>query len=88
MHPIHIVNPALDDYLLAHCTPADDILRDLAEETRKAVPELTTMQITQDEGALLTVLTQLTGAQLAVEVAPSPGTRPSVSPVVWPKAVG
>lgn len=68
MHPMHIVNPALDDYLLEHCTPEDDVLRDLADETRKALPELTSMQITQDEGALLTMLTQLTGAELAVEV--------------------
>ncbi|UGY92853.1 O-methyltransferase [Streptomyces gobiensis] len=67
-HPVHIVNPALDDYVLAHCTPADDILRDLAEETRKALPEHTVMQISHDEGTFLTMLTQLTGAQLAVEV--------------------
>lgn len=64
---MEIVNPALDDYLLAHCTPADDILRDLVEETHAAVPG-TTMQITQDEGEFLTMLARLTGARFAVEV--------------------
>lgn len=63
----HIVNPALDDYLLAHCTPADDVLRDLAAETRRHVPG-TTMQISQDEGVLLAMLVRLTGARLVVEV--------------------
>ncbi|WP_369206774.1 O-methyltransferase [Streptomyces sp. PU-14G] len=62
-----IVNPALDDYLLAHCTPADDLLRDLVEETHALVPG-TTMQITHDEGEFLTMLVQLTRATTAVEV--------------------
>lgn len=62
-----IVNPALDDYLLAHCTPADDLLRDLVEETYAAVPG-TTMQISHDEGELLTMLVRLTGAKFAVEI--------------------
>ncbi|MFI7277520.1 O-methyltransferase [Streptomyces sp. NPDC049879] len=63
-----IVNPALNDYLIAHATPADDVLRDLAEETRRALPEHLSMQITQDEGAFLTLLVRLTGARQAVEV--------------------
>ncbi|CAM3077437.1 MULTISPECIES: O-methyltransferase [Streptomyces] len=62
-----IVSPALDDYLLAHCTPADDILRDLVEETHALVPG-TSMQITHDEGEFLTMLVRLTGARTAVEV--------------------
>ncbi|WP_052848479.1 O-methyltransferase [Streptomyces avicenniae] len=63
-----IVNPALNDYLIAHATPADDVLRDLAEETRRALPGHISMQITQDEGAFLTLLVRLTGARTAVEV--------------------
>ncbi|MFI8853979.1 class I SAM-dependent methyltransferase [Streptomyces sp. 891-h] len=63
-----IVNPALDDYLLAHCTPADEILRDLVEETHERVPDFPTMQITHDEGEFLTMLVRLTGARTAVEV--------------------
>lgn len=62
-----IVNPALDDYLLAHASPADDILRDLVEETHQMVPG-TTMQITHDEGELLTMLVRLTRASFAVEI--------------------
>ncbi|MDT0346669.1 O-methyltransferase [Streptomyces litchfieldiae] len=64
-----IVNPALDDYLLDHANPAaDDVLRDLAAETRQALPEQRSMQISQDEGAFLTLLVRLTGARQAVEV--------------------
>ena len=63
-----IVNPAVSDYLLAHCTPADDLLRELAAETREAFPGAAGMQVSHDEGELLTVLARLTGARRAVEV--------------------
>jgi caffeoyl-CoA O-methyltransferase len=63
-----ITNPALTDYLIAHATPADEVLRDLAEETGRLAPELSGMQITQDEGAFLALLARLTGARQAVEV--------------------
>ncbi|UED85665.1 O-methyltransferase [Streptomyces profundus] len=63
-----IVNPALNDYLLAHATPADEVLRDLAAETAAALPEHLSMQITQDEGTLLTLLTRLTGTRRALEI--------------------
>jgi caffeoyl-CoA O-methyltransferase len=63
-----LIDPTLDSYLLSHVTPADDILRDLAEETRAATAGAARMQISHDEGAFLTILTQLTGAKLAVEV--------------------
>jgi caffeoyl-CoA O-methyltransferase len=64
-----ITNPALSDYLIAHATPAaDEVLRDLAEETRRTLPQFTGMQITQDEGAFLALLARLAGARQAVEV--------------------
>ncbi|MCM4077592.1 O-methyltransferase [Paractinoplanes hotanensis] len=63
-----IIEPAVSDYLLEHCTPADDVLRDLAAETRDAFPDAAGMQISHDEGELLTMLVRLTGARLAVEV--------------------
>ena len=63
-----IVNPAVSDYLLTHCTPADDLLRELAAETRQAYPEAADMQVSHDEGELLTMLTRLAGARRAVEV--------------------
>jgi len=62
-----IVNPALNDYLLAHASPADDVLRDLVEETHQVAPG-TTMQVSHDEGEFLTMLVQLTDAQFAVEI--------------------
>ncbi|HEY1573963.1 MAG TPA: class I SAM-dependent methyltransferase [Pseudonocardiaceae bacterium] len=63
-----IVNPALNDYLLAHCTQADDVLLDLAAETRQVAGEHVGMQITQDEGEFLTMLVRLVDAREAVEV--------------------
>lgn len=63
-----LIDPTLDTYLLSHMTPADDVLRDLAEETRAATGRAAGMQISHDEGTFLTILTQLTGAKLAVEV--------------------
>jgi caffeoyl-CoA O-methyltransferase len=63
-----IVNPALDGYLLAHCTPADDLLLDLARETRDAAGGAAGMQISHDEGVLLALLVRLVGARNAVEV--------------------
>lgn len=65
---MHIVNPDLEEYLNAHSEPADEVLRDLAEETQRALPESAGMQVSSGQGALLTMLVQLTGAQLAVEV--------------------
>jgi caffeoyl-CoA O-methyltransferase len=63
-----IVDPAIDDYLVAHSEPADDVLRDLAEETHRDLAPQSGMQISHDEGELLTMLVRLTGARQAVEV--------------------
>jgi len=63
-----IVNPAVDDYLVAHSEPADDVLRDLAEETHRELGGRAAMQISHDEGELLTMLVRLTGTRQAVEV--------------------
>ena len=63
-----IVNPAVSDYLLTHCTPADDLLRELAAETRQVTGDAAGMQVSHDEGQLLTMLAQLAGARRAVEV--------------------
>jgi caffeoyl-CoA O-methyltransferase len=63
-----IVAPEINDYLLAHSETADDVLRDLAEETHRDLARQSGMQITHDEGELLTMLVQLTGARRAVEV--------------------
>jgi caffeoyl-CoA O-methyltransferase len=63
-----IIAPDLNDYLLAHATPADEVLRDLAAETRSSFGPAAGMQITHDEGQFLTMLVRLTGATRAVEV--------------------
>jgi caffeoyl-CoA O-methyltransferase len=65
---VDIVNDAINDYLLTHCTQPDQLLRDLAAETARRFPDSVIMQIAHDEGELLTTLTALTGARLAVEV--------------------
>ena len=62
-----IVHPALNSYLLSHCTPPDELLRQLMEETQQVEPG-TPLQISPDQGQLLTMLVQLTGARYAVEV--------------------
>jgi caffeoyl-CoA O-methyltransferase len=63
-----IVTPAINDYVLTHSEPADAVLRDLAEETRRELGGRAGMQITHDEGELLTMLVRLTGARQLVEV--------------------
>src|SRR5512133_615054 len=63
-----IVTTEINDYLLAHSEPADDVLRELADETRRDLGGRAGMQISHDEGELLTMLVRLTGARQAVEV--------------------
>ncbi len=63
-----ILAPELNDYLVAHSSPADDLLRDLAAETAAAFPDSAGMQISHDEGEFLTMLVRLVGARNAVEV--------------------
>lgn len=65
---MHIVNPSLEQYLENHSSRPDEVLRELVEETHEVLPDKAQMQISHDQGALLTMLTQLTGAQLVVEV--------------------
>jgi caffeoyl-CoA O-methyltransferase len=62
------ITPEINDYLLAHSEPADDVLRELAEETQRELGGRAAMQISHDEGELLTMLVRLTGARRAVEV--------------------
>jgi caffeoyl-CoA O-methyltransferase len=55
-------------YLVAHCTPLDQVAADLVEETRAALPDRAGMQIGPEQAALLTMLTRVVGARQAVEV--------------------
>src|SRR6478672_7498003 len=63
-----IASPAINDYLLAHSEPSDQVLRDLHEETHRELGGAAGMQISHDEGELLTMLVRLVGARNAVEV--------------------
>src|SRR5689334_19062876 len=63
-----IVDHAINDYLVEHSEHADEALRDLAEETHRELAGQAAMQISHDEGELLTMLVRLTSARQAVEV--------------------
>jgi caffeoyl-CoA O-methyltransferase len=65
---MQLTDPVVDDYLLRHCTPADDALRELAVETRAATGGASIMQVSSDEGAFLTMLTRMVDARFAIEV--------------------
>ncbi|MFG3699643.1 O-methyltransferase [Micromonospora sp. NPDC047620] len=58
----------LHAYLVAHGSPPDEIMRDLAEETRAALPDDAQMQVAPEQAAFLTFLTRLLGVRQAVEV--------------------
>ncbi|WP_308406076.1 DUF2218 domain-containing protein [Streptomyces naphthomycinicus] len=65
---LELLAPVVGEYLLSHHTPADEVLMELATATREATAGAAEMQVSADEGALLTMLTRLTGARFAVEV--------------------
>ncbi|MBM7492461.1 O-methyltransferase [Micromonospora luteifusca] len=58
----------LHAYLVAHGSPPDEIIRDLADETRSVLPEHATMQVAPEQAAFLTFLTRLLDVRQAVEV--------------------
>ncbi|MEY9213138.1 class I SAM-dependent methyltransferase [Thermobifida halotolerans] len=62
------LSPELHAYVVAHSTPVDEVLADLAAETERLFPERTGMQIGPEQGLFLTLLARLTGARHAVEV--------------------
>lgn len=61
------IGDATYDYATAHSKPADAIAQALIDETR-ALGRVSGMQISAEQAALLTQLTQLTRARFAVEV--------------------
>ncbi|KIH96897.1 SAM-dependent methyltransferase [Streptomonospora alba] len=60
--------PELHDYLVAHGAPVDPVLADLAAETARLYPDLTTMQIGPEQGTFMTLLARIGGARDVVEV--------------------
>src|SRR5215470_16428138 len=58
----------LNAYLMAHSTPPDAVLRELATETADRYPNEVTLQVAPEMGTLLTLLTKLSGARSGIEV--------------------
>ncbi len=61
------LTPELYRYLVVHCTAPHPVLRELEAETEKLGP-ICLMQVSPEEGALLTLLVRAIGARRAVEV--------------------
>ena len=62
------LSEALHEYVVAHSTQPDDLLRELARETAERFPSAAGMQIGPEQGTFMTLLARLTGARSAVEV--------------------
>ena len=60
--------PGLHDYLVAHSTPPDALLRDLISETAERFPDHTVLQIGPEQGTFMTMLAGLMGARRVIEV--------------------
>jgi caffeoyl-CoA O-methyltransferase len=58
----------LNAYLTAHSSPPDAVLRELAIETVELFPTEMGLAIAPEQGTLMTLLTQLTGAVSAIEI--------------------
>ncbi len=58
----------LHAYVVAHGSTPDEIVADLAAETRAHLPELARMQIAPEQAGFLTLLTRIAGVRYAVEV--------------------
>lgn len=60
--------PELDDYTLAHSSRTDDLLAELAAETRASLPSNAQMQISPIQSKFLTMLARSLGVRKAVEI--------------------
>src|SRR5262245_21479051 len=62
-----LLSDELHEYLLAHTEPLDEVQRWLIDRTEE-LGGIAMMQVAPEQGALMTMLTQLVGATQAVEV--------------------
>lgn len=62
------VTPELRQYLLEHSLPRTDVHRRLVELTAEQLGDTAVMQIAEEQGPVLTFLTRLIGARVAVEI--------------------
>ncbi|HEY3908200.1 MAG TPA: class I SAM-dependent methyltransferase [Streptosporangiaceae bacterium] len=78
------LSDALAEYVVAHSSQPDEILRDLAAETLERYGGTAGMQIGPEQGTFMTLLAQLTGARSAVEV----GTFTGYSAICLARGLG
>jgi caffeoyl-CoA O-methyltransferase len=78
------LDPAVGAYIAARAAPPDDVQRDLIRETRELTGDRSVMQISPEEGALISLLVGVTRARLAVEV----GTFTGYSALCIARAMG
>jgi predicted O-methyltransferase YrrM len=60
--------PGLHDYIVAHSTPPDALMRDLIVETAERFPDHTVFQIGPEQGTFMTMLAGLMGARRVIEI--------------------
>lgn len=59
----------LHDYVLAHCTPPDDVQQWIIAETRQILPDVMRgSSVPPEQGVFMTILTRLVGARNAIEI--------------------
>jgi caffeoyl-CoA O-methyltransferase len=63
-----VLSPELYAYAVEHGARQDDVLRRLAEETKRELEDVAIMQIGADQGAFMTLLLRLMGARRALEL--------------------
>src|SRR5260370_11477429 len=63
-----LVSEGLQEYLVTHSVAPDPVLAELAVETASRFPDAAGMQIGPEQGAFMTMLTQLAGATGALEI--------------------
>ncbi|GII76486.1 SAM-dependent methyltransferase [Sphaerisporangium rufum] len=68
MKAFSFLNTDVANYIVEHTTAPDDLLLQLAEETRTVAGDGATMQISREQGTFLTMITQISGARNVVEV--------------------
>lgn len=61
------LSETLHDYVIAHSAPNDDVLLDLARETRQ-LGDAAKMQVAPEQGTFLTLVARALGARSAIEV--------------------
>src|SRR5882724_1482387 len=62
------LSDSLHAYLLAHNPTPDPVVEELTAETRAVLADVAHLQIAPEQAPFMTLMTQIVGARLAVEV--------------------